>query len=136
MKIVKPVLPLILIAAVCFLIVAPEILHTQTSKPAVARIWQGRVAAAKADEYEKYLTSEGVPKMTSTPGNLGIQVLRRPASEAVEFVVISYWESRDAIKKVVGEDIEKAYSLPRDSEFLLEPVKTVKHYQIKHDEHK
>jgi hypothetical protein len=44
--------------------------------------------------------------------------------------VITYWESKDAIKKVVGQDIDRAYSLPRDPEFLLEPVKTVSHYQI------
>lgn len=132
MNIVKPIVPILLIIGIGLLIIAtPQILHTQTEKPAVARIWQGRVAVAKADEYEKYLTENGVPKMTSTAGNLGIQVLRRPTPEAVEFVVISYWESRDAIKKVVGEDIERAYALPRDSEFLLEPVKTVRHYQIK-----
>lgn len=132
MKKVKFVLPILLIAGICFLIFAtPDILHTQTAKPAIARIWHGKVSLAKADEYEKYLTENGVPKMTSTPGNLGIQVLRRPTTETVEFVVISYWESRDAIKKVVGEDIERAYSLPRDSEFLIEPAKTVQHYQIK-----
>lgn len=128
MSFVKPIVPLLLIIGICFLIfAAPETLHTQTAKPAIARIWQGRVSIAKADEYEKYLTDNGVPKMTSAAGNLGIQILRRPASDAVEFIVITYWESRDAIKKVVGED---AYSLPRDHEFLLEPVKTVRHYQI------
>jgi heme-degrading monooxygenase HmoA len=131
MSLVKPIVPLLLIIGICFLIfAAPETSHTQTAKPAIARIWQGRVSIAKADEYEKYLTDNGVPKMTSTAGNLGIQILRRPASDAVEFIVITYWESRDAIKKVVGEDIDHAYSLPRDHEFLLEPVKTVRHYQI------
>jgi heme-degrading monooxygenase HmoA len=131
MNLVKSVVPLLLIIGICFLIfAAPETSHTQSAKPAIARIWQGRVATAKADEYEKYLTDNGVPKMTSTAGNLGIQILRRPASDGVEFIVITYWESQDAIKKVVGEDIDRAYSLPRDPEFLLEPVKTVRHYQI------
>jgi heme-degrading monooxygenase HmoA len=131
MSLFKPIVPCLIIIGICFLIfAAPETSHTQTSKPAIARIWQGRVSTEKADEYEKYLTENGAPKMTSTAGNLGIQILRRPSSDAVEFIVISYWESQDAIKKVVGEDIERAYSLPRDSEFLLEPVKNVRHYQI------
>jgi heme-degrading monooxygenase HmoA len=132
MRVVKPVVPIVLIIGICFLIfAAPEISHSQkAAKPAIARIWQGKVSPAKADEYEKYLKDNGVPKMTSTAGNLGIQILRRPSSDAVEFIVITYWESEDAIKKVVGADVDKAYSLPRDSEFLMEPVKTVRHYQI------
>jgi heme-degrading monooxygenase HmoA len=131
MNILKSVVPILLITGICFFIfAAPEVLHTQPAKPAIARIWQGRVSTAKADEYEKYLTENGVPKMTSAAGNLGIQVLRRPTSDAVEFVVISYWESKEVLKKVVGEDVERAYSLPRDPEFLLEPVKTVRLYNV------
>jgi heme-degrading monooxygenase HmoA len=131
MNILKSVVPILLITGICFFIfAAPEISHTQSAKPAIARIWQGRVSAAKADEYEKYLTENGVPKMTSAAGNRGIQVLRRPTSDAVEFVVISYWESKEVLKKVVGEDVERAYSLPRDPEFLLEPVKTVRLYNV------
>ena len=131
MKIAKTLLPVIIIAGICYvLFVVPTAVHTQATKPAVARIWQGRVSIANGDAYEKYVKENGVPKMTSAAWNLGIQILKRPTTEAVEFVIISYWESRDAIKKVVGDDIEKAFSLPRDSEFLLEPVTTVKHYQV------
>jgi heme-degrading monooxygenase HmoA len=113
-----------------FLLVLLAIHHAQAAgKSAVARVWQGRIFTAKADEYEKYL-AEGVQKMISAKGNLGVQIMRRPAGDAVEFVVISYWDSRESIKKVAGEDIDKAMSLPRDSEFLLEPVTTVRHYDI------
>jgi heme-degrading monooxygenase HmoA len=131
MKILKALLPIIVIAGICYLLfVVPTEVYTQPGKPAVARIWQGRVSTANGDAYEKYVKENGVPKMTSAAGNMGIQILRRPTSDAIEFVIISYWESRDAIKKVVGDDIEKAISLPRDSEFLLEPVTTVRHYQV------
>jgi heme-degrading monooxygenase HmoA len=136
MKIAKALLPIIVIAGICYLLFAVPTVHTQPTKPAVARVWQGKVSIANGDAYEKYVKENGVPKMTSSPGNLGIQILKRPTSEAVEFVIISYWESRDAIKKVVGDDIEKAYSLPRDSEFLLEPVTTVRHYQIAYSQMK
>jgi heme-degrading monooxygenase HmoA len=95
----------------------------------VAREWRGRVAPARADEYYRYL-SEGVSKIRSVPGSLGVQVMRRDEAGAVEFVVISYWESRKAIEAYAGQDIEKPHHLPRDREFLLELPTRVLHYDV------
>lgn len=86
----------------------------------VARIWQGRTTAARADEYEHYLHDNGIRKLAATEGNLGVQMMRRSDGAAVEFTVISYWASRDDIKNFAGDDIEKPRHLARDAEFLLE----------------
>jgi heme-degrading monooxygenase HmoA len=118
-----------LVMAVCILGIQLQTGHSQ-GKVAIARMWEGRTSVAKADAYESYLEANGLPPLRSAAGNLGVQILRRNNPTAVEFIVISYWESRDAIKKMVGEDIERAYSLPRDPEFLLEPVTTVRHYLV------
>jgi heme-degrading monooxygenase HmoA len=98
----------------------------------IARVWEGRVPDNKADEYFRYLYNVGVKQMQNTKGCLCVQVFRRPVQgeNVSDFQVISYWESRDAIKKLTGADIEQAWSLPRDREFLVEPVNVVKHYQI------
>ena len=100
-----------------------------TSRTAVAREWKGRVAPARAEEYYRYL-SEGVTKIRSVPGNLGVQVMRRDEGGAVEYTVISYWESRNAIEAYAGRDIEKPHHLPRDREFLLELPTRVLHYDV------
>ena len=119
------------IAVVCLLLLGVSFTaQTQAAANSIARIWEGRVSHAKADGYEKYLNEAAVPQITSAKGNLGMQILRRPTQDAVEFVVITYWQSRDDIKKVAGQDIERAWALPRDREFLLEPVTTVRHYQV------
>ncbi len=47
----------------------------------VARIWQGRTTAARADEYEAYLYENGIRKIAATKGNLGVQVMRRPCGD-------------------------------------------------------
>jgi heme-degrading monooxygenase HmoA len=98
-------------------------------KTVVAREWRGRVAPARADEYYRYLF-EGVKKIRSIPGSLGVEVLRRDEAGAVEFIVISYWESRKAIEAYAGPDIEKPHHLPRDREFLLELPTRVLHYEV------
>jgi heme-degrading monooxygenase HmoA len=95
----------------------------------VAREWKGRVAPARAEEYYRYLL-DGVSKIRSTPGSLGVQVMRRDEAGAVAFTVISYWESRKAIEAFAGQDIEKPHHLPRDREFLLELPTRVLHYDV------
>jgi heme-degrading monooxygenase HmoA len=97
----------------------------------VARIWRGRVPNAKADEYQKYLDESGVQKLRAIPNNLGAQMFRRPYdAKTTEFVVISYWPNREAIHAYAGADIDKVHDLPRDMEFLVDPEKTVRHYDI------
>ena len=100
-----------------------------TSIPAVARVWQGRTAAAMAEEYAAHLYEEGVKKLRSTKGNRGVQVFRRIHEGIAEFMTISYWESRDVIREYAGENIEKPRDLPQDPKFLL-GNDTVKHFDI------
>ena len=100
------------------------------AKPRVARVWHGQVLASRADEYEKYLYTDGVQKLRAIPGNLGVDLLRRNIGEREEFIVISYWPSEEAIKGWAGEDVTKTRLMPKDLEFLIEPELTVKHFTI------
>jgi heme-degrading monooxygenase HmoA len=111
---------------------APE---APVSKP-IARIWRGRTLAAKADEYEAYLFASGIARIREIPGNLGVTVLRRADGKETEFVVMSIWESIDAVKRFAGKDYDKAVILDRDREYLLEVEPTVKHYEIEKEERK
>jgi heme-degrading monooxygenase HmoA len=106
------------------------------SKKVVARIWHGTTLTSKADEYYAYLLEAGITKIEAIPGNLGAQVLRRINDNNTEFTVISYWESRDAIRKFAGNDIEKVRPLPRDNEYLIKPETQVKHFDVLLDDRK
>ncbi|MBN3907713.1 MAG: antibiotic biosynthesis monooxygenase [Nostoc sp. NMS1] len=109
---------------------------TTQSKKVVARIWHGTTLTSKADEYYAYLLEAGIKKIESIPGNLGAQVLCRIDGNNTEFTVISYWESRDAIRKFAGNDIEKVRPLPRDNEYLIKPETKVKHFDVLLDNRK
>ncbi|MCF2151870.1 antibiotic biosynthesis monooxygenase [Desmonostoc muscorum LEGE 12446] len=65
--------------------------------------------------FDKYLTEAGIKKIQSIPGNLGAQVFRRTNGTITEFTVISYWESRNAIRAFAGNDIEQVHPLPKDN---------------------
>ncbi|MEW6212392.1 MAG: antibiotic biosynthesis monooxygenase [Acidobacteriota bacterium] len=96
----------------------------------IARTWHGATVASKSDEYLEYLNRTGVPDLRATEGNQGVYVMRRIEGEQAHFLLISLWESIDAIKQFAGEDVEKARYYPEDPEYLLEMEPRVTHYEI------
>lgn len=100
------------------------------TKPRVARIWQGRTPESGANEYAEYLYEEGVKKLRSTKGNLGVQVLRQIQNGEAKFITISYWGSRDEIRAYAGDDIERTHHLPKDTQYLLELPPFVQHFDV------
>lgn len=96
----------------------------------IARTWRGYTREADKDDYYEYLQETGLPDYAKTKGNQGVWVLRRVAEGKAEFLLISLWESWDAIKAFAGPDLEKAVYYPEDRKYLLELEPNVKHYEI------
>ncbi len=96
----------------------------------IARTWHGVVPASRADEYVDYLNKTGVPEYRATPGNLGVYVFRRIDGDQAHFLLLTLWESEEAIKQFAGTDMEKAKYYPEDAEFLLEMEPNVTHYEV------
>ena len=95
-----------------------------------ARIWHGRVSAEKADAYHAYLLRTGLNDYASTPGNQGVQVLRRTDGGVAHFLLLTFWESLDAIRAFAGSDYEQARYYPEDDDYLLEREPLVTHYDV------
>lgn len=96
----------------------------------IARVWRGTTPAHKADEYLTYLEATGLKTYRATPGNQGVQVLRRIVGDEVEFVLTSLWDSLDAIRTFAGDDYERAVYYPADKDFLLAFAPTVDHFEV------
>ena len=85
----------------------------------IARTWHGITEASKADEYLEYLNKTGIPEYRLTQGNLGVYVLRRIEGNKAHFLLLTLWESEDAIKRFAGSNMEKAKYYPEDERFFL-----------------
>ena len=99
----------------------------------IARIWRGVTRVADKDAYYDYLLKTGIPEYKEIQGNRGVRVLRRVQGDTVEFLLITLWDSWDAIKAFAGEDYEKAVYYPEDQKFLLELEPHVTHYELLED---
>jgi heme-degrading monooxygenase HmoA len=96
----------------------------------IARTWHGVVPAEKADAYHQYLLNTGLPDYQQTPGSLGVYILRRTEGDRAHFLLLTLWESLDAIRAFAGPDVERAKYYPEDEAFLLEKEPTVTHYEV------
>ena len=95
----------------------------------IARVWRGAVRTDDADEYAQYIRDTGFAEYGRTDGNRGAWMLRRDEGGETEFVTLSMWDSRDAIKAFAGEDIEAAVLYAEDEKYLV-GESTIAHYEI------
>lgn len=99
----------------------------------IARTWRGATKAQDAEAYLEYLNRTGLAEYRKTPGNRGVLGLRRIVKDRAEFLLISLWDSKEAIRRFAGDDIEKAVFYPEDERFLVERDDHVSHYEVAFD---
>ena len=94
----------------------------------IARLWHGRVPAAKADEYLKLTKEVGLADYRRTPGNIAAWCLHRREGDVVHVETFTLWESEDAIRRFAGDNLLKAKYYDFDPDFLLELEPEVLHF--------
>lgn len=100
----------------------------------IARSWWGATRAEDADAYLEYLERTGLSAYRATPGNRGAFALRREADGRAEFLILSFWESLDAVRAFAGaDDVERAVFYPEDERFLVARDERVLHYEVVHE---
>jgi heme-degrading monooxygenase HmoA len=96
----------------------------------IARTWTGATRAADADAYLTYLHATGLAEYRATPGNHGVLALRRIVGERAEFLLLTLWDSEEAIRRFAGDDMERAVFYPEDERYLVERGERVHHYEV------
>ena len=98
----------------------------------IVRTWRGSVRANDAESYADYLERTGFTDLASTAGNLAVLGLRRIQNDQAEFLVLSLWNSPEAIRSFAGERPEQAVFYPEDERFLVERDEQVGHFEVVH----
>lgn len=85
----------------------------------ISRVWRGWTTRERAAAYQELVTGTVLPGHERLEGYLGGCLMRREEGDEVEFLVITRWDSYEAIRKFAGDDCERA-TIPLAAEQLLE----------------
>lgn len=80
----------------------------------ISWICQDLVPTRDADVYHEHLLRTRVERWRAQPGNQGVHVFRRPEGEHTQFLLLSFWESREALRAGIASDV---YPPARDRAF-------------------
>jgi len=99
----------------------------------IVRVWRGQAPVASADAYERHVTQQVFPGLAGIRGYHGAEVLRRETSDGIEFIVMTYWESLEAIQKFAGPRAETAVVTPEARALLSNFEAFARHYTLAQD---
>ena len=99
-------------------------------RPAVIRIWRGRVRREQADAYEAYNYEAGIRPLIAKA--LAVQTFREDRGHETEFMTVSYWANVGAMAAFTGRDPTAIHHLDRDPEFLVELPASVQIPHLRH----
>jgi heme-degrading monooxygenase HmoA len=98
----------------------------------IARIWQGRTRPGMGEAYYEYLEKTGLAEYRATEGFRGVLVLRREIGEESEYVLVTLWDSLDAVRRFAGAEPERAVYYPEDDRYFPEQERRpyVEHFDV------
>jgi heme-degrading monooxygenase HmoA len=103
-----------------------------TDKGKILRLWRARSTVECAGDYVRYATTKVFPALRALEGHRGAYLLRRAVDDAVELVVLTLWESMEAVRKFAGVKPEKAVIGPEAQAILTSFDESVTHFEVVH----
>jgi uncharacterized protein YciI/heme-degrading monooxygenase HmoA len=99
-------------------------------RPGILRLWTARTTADKFDRYVEHATNHVVPALEVIAGHRGTLLLRRPSGTEIEIIVLTLWDSMEAVRRFAGPEAEKAVVEPPARAVLTSFDEIVKHYEV------
>lgn len=96
----------------------------------IVRLWHGRTRNADAERYEQFMKERAAPDYGAVNGLLKVYFTRREEGSVTHFLLITIWESMEAVQRFAGDNPEKAKYYVEDDGFLLEKEENVALYDV------
>ncbi len=100
----------------------------------IVRLWRGRARPGSADAYQQHVTTAVFPRLQQIEGYLGARVLRREVAGRTEFLVMTEWQSWDAIRAFTGGTPDVAVVEPEARAVLDDFDTYVEHFELAYDQ--
>lgn len=113
----------------------PKRAKMRTRITVIGRFWKAWTTPNDANAYEDLLRGEILPELDAVDGCIGAYVLRRNAGNEVEFAVLHFFDSFQALQDFGGDDYETAV-VPDSARRLLKRFEpTATHYDVRESPH-
>jgi heme-degrading monooxygenase HmoA len=100
----------------------------------IARRWTALAEGPQqADAYAEHFANAVRPQLESIDGFLGATLERVQVDRGIEIVVITRWESLDAIRAFAGADVDRALVEPEARAVLSRFDDPVRHIELADD---
>jgi len=96
----------------------------------IERHWKGVARKDLAKNYVSYLSTYTFPALEKIQGFIGSTILTRTVEDGIEFLVITRWESIEAITEFAGESLNKAVVSERVQQMMVRYDSNVVHYNV------
>jgi len=96
----------------------------------IARLWSARTTTPQSTRYLEHFWRSVVPSLRKFDGYLSASVLVRPYRDSVEILVVTVWESLQAIESFAGSDRESAVVASDAAALLTDYDRRVRHYEV------
>lgn len=96
----------------------------------ISRHWICIIKKENVTAYLTHLDKTVLPNLAKIDGLKNSYYLKREIQEGMEFLIVTEWESVEAIKSFAGADFEKAVIDPYAKSLMVTYDKKVRHYII------
>lgn len=86
--------------------------------------------ALRSDAYLQLMRTVALPDYGATLGNRGAFALRRRLEDHAEFIMLTLWDSHEAIERFAGPDATTAKYYDFDPDHLLEMAPRAEHFEV------
>ncbi len=96
----------------------------------IARYWRGLTESRYANIYIEHLRRDTLSQLTTLPGFVSASIRRREMEGGTEFLVVTVWESLEAIEQFAGPDVERAVVPEKARSLMIEYDARARHYEV------
>jgi heme-degrading monooxygenase HmoA len=96
----------------------------------ISRQWRGLAHPHRAQDYINHLRMETFPALGRIPGFVDASILSRPLGAGIEFLIVTRWESMDALAKFAGSDPEAAVVPAKAADMMIEYDRRARHFEV------
>ncbi|MDR6288291.1 MULTISPECIES: antibiotic biosynthesis monooxygenase family protein [Inquilinus] len=99
----------------------------------ITRVWRGYAPLSNPSAYAAHFRDTVLPALRGIAGFQGASLLRHDRPDEVEYMVLTRWDSMDAVRAFAGEDPDRAVVEPEAVAALTRFDVRVRHYTAVED---